>query len=38
VEFHRRNARAWANQSVGRDLSDQVDPGFVPGTATAGLS
>ncbi|MDT7619447.1 MAG: dehydrogenase maturation factor, partial [Pseudonocardiales bacterium] len=38
VEFHLRNARAWANQSVGRDLSDQVDPGFVPGTATAGLS
>jgi CO dehydrogenase maturation factor len=38
VEFHLRNARAWANQSVGRDLSDQVDPGFVPGTVTAGLS
>ncbi|MGH3871022.1 MAG: ATP-binding protein [Pseudonocardiaceae bacterium] len=30
VHFHLRNARAWANQSVGRDLADQVDPEFQP--------
>ena len=28
VEFHLRNARAWANAAVGADLADQVDPGF----------
>jgi CO dehydrogenase maturation factor len=37
VEFHLRNARAWANQSVGRDLGEQIDPEFVPG-ATAGVA
>ncbi|RLK54508.1 ATP-binding protein [Actinokineospora cianjurensis] len=31
VEFHLRNATAWANGRAGRDLADQVDPGFVPG-------
>lgn len=30
VEFHLRNARAWASQAVGEDLSAQVDPEFVP--------
>jgi len=35
VEFHLRNARAWANQSLGRDLADQVDPDFVPCGAVA---
>ncbi|CRK61557.1 CO dehydrogenase accessory protein CooC (nickel insertion) [Alloactinosynnema sp. L-07] len=30
VEFHVRNARAWAHRS-GRDLTEQVDPEFVPG-------
>jgi CO dehydrogenase maturation factor len=28
VEFHLRNARAWANAAVGADLAAQVDPGF----------
>ena len=31
VEFHLRNARAWADEATGLDLADQVDPGFVPG-------
>ncbi len=31
VEFHVRNARAWASSRSGRDLADQVDPDFVPG-------
>jgi CO dehydrogenase maturation factor len=30
VEFHLRNAGAWASKSVGEDLSAQVDPDFVP--------
>jgi CO dehydrogenase maturation factor len=28
VEFHLRNARAWANAATGADLAVQVDPGF----------
>lgn len=35
VEFHLRNARAWANRAFGRDLADQVDPEFVPGATLA---
>ncbi len=35
VEFHRRNARAWANQAAGRDLTEQIDPEFVPGPSVA---
>ncbi|MGQ0575568.1 MAG: nucleotide-binding protein [Pseudonocardia sp.] len=31
VEFHLRNAAAWANEAVGADLAAQVDPDFVPG-------
>ncbi|MGW3347737.1 ATP-binding protein [Nonomuraea rubra] len=31
VEFHLRNARAWANERTGADLAEQVDPGFVYG-------
>lgn len=31
VEFHLRNAAAWANERVGVDLADQVDPDFVLG-------
>jgi CO dehydrogenase maturation factor len=31
VEFHLRNASAWANDKVGEDLGGQVDPGFVLG-------
>jgi len=33
LEFHLRNARAWANRSLGQDLSTQIDPDFVPGAA-----
>jgi CO dehydrogenase maturation factor len=29
VEFHLRNAAAWANERTGRDLAEQVDPEFV---------
>jgi CO dehydrogenase maturation factor len=31
VEFHLRNAAAWASERAGQDLSSQVDPDFVPG-------
>ncbi|MCI3238746.1 ATP-binding protein [Streptomyces spinosisporus] len=31
VEFHLRNARAWADKATGQDLAKQVDPDFVPG-------
>ncbi|MEJ3744107.1 ATP-binding protein [Actinomycetes bacterium KLBMP 9797] len=31
VEFHLRNATAWANDKVGEDLAGQVDPDFVLG-------
>lgn len=31
VEFHLRNASAWANEATGQDLADQVDPGFQHG-------
>ncbi|WP_329314651.1 ATP-binding protein [Streptomyces sp. NBC_01262] len=31
VEFHLRNARAWANRATGQDLSDQIDPDFQHG-------
>ena len=37
VEFHLRNALAWANAAVGEDLSAQVDLGFEPGLAALGL-
>jgi len=29
VEFHAKNARAWANSAVGEDLAAQIDPTFV---------
>jgi CO dehydrogenase maturation factor len=35
LEFHLRNARAWANQALGRDLSTQIDPDFAPGAPAA---
>ena len=35
IEFHLRNARAWANAATGEDLAEQVDPGFVMGPALA---
>ncbi|WP_037673090.1 ATP-binding protein [Streptomyces griseus] len=31
VDFHLRNARAWADAATGLDLAAQVDPDFVPG-------
>ncbi|MEU0202152.1 MULTISPECIES: ATP-binding protein [unclassified Streptomyces] len=31
VEFHLRNARAWADARTGEDLAAQMDPEFVPG-------
>ncbi|MEU0945787.1 ATP-binding protein [Streptomyces canus] len=34
VEFHLRNARSWANEATGLDLTSQVDPDFVPGPAS----
>ncbi|MXM65582.1 ATP-binding protein [Streptomyces sp. HUCO-GS316] len=33
VDFHIRNARAWADAATGRNLVGQVDPDFVPGPA-----
>jgi CO dehydrogenase maturation factor len=35
LDFHLRNARAWANQSLGQDLSSQIDPDFLPAAAIA---
>ncbi|MCC9311546.1 ATP-binding protein [Kitasatospora sp. RB6PN24] len=31
--FHLKNAAAWANESTGEDLAQQIDPGFVHGPA-----
>ncbi|MET7488936.1 ATP-binding protein [Streptomyces sp. NPDC005538] len=31
VDFHLRNARAWADRATGLDLAAQVDPDYVPG-------
>ncbi len=36
VEFHLRNAEAWANRATGEDLRAQIDPGFVFGPVPAG--
>lgn len=36
VEFHLRNAAAWANRSIGVDLATQVDAAFVPRHSAAG--
>lgn len=33
VEFHLRNATAWANERIGEDLAGQIDPDFVLGPA-----
>jgi CO dehydrogenase maturation factor len=29
IDFHLRNATAWANEATGEDLAGQVDPEFV---------
>jgi CO dehydrogenase maturation factor len=34
IEFHLRNATVWANDRVGENLADQIDPGFILGPAT----
>jgi CO dehydrogenase maturation factor len=34
IEFHVRNAHAWANDATGTDLATQIDPDFHPGSAT----
>jgi CO dehydrogenase maturation factor len=36
VEFHLRNATAWASSSVGEDLALQIDPTFSMASAVAG--
>lgn len=36
VEFHLRNAAAWASDRAGRDLAEQVDPDYVPGPVPVG--
>jgi CO dehydrogenase maturation factor len=38
VEFHLRNAAAWANARTGEDLATQVDPGFTLGPAASRLA
>ena len=38
VEFHLKNARAWANAAVGADLAVQVDPDFVLGPEAVAAS
>lgn len=36
VEFHLRNAAAWASGRAGRDLAEQIDPDYVPGPVPVG--
>jgi CO dehydrogenase maturation factor len=36
VEFHVKNARAWANAATGHDLEAQIDPDFVLGPVPRG--
>jgi CO dehydrogenase maturation factor len=38
ADFHRRNARAWANKATGQDLTDQIDPDFVHGPRALALT
>jgi len=38
VEFHRRNAAAWANAVIGEDVAAQVDPDFTPDPRLVSLS
>ena len=37
IDFHLRNARAWANKASGVDLSTQIDPDFEHGPRALGL-
>ncbi|MCX4766285.1 ATP-binding protein [Streptomyces sp. NBC_01275] len=34
VQFHLRNAHAWADRATGQNLAAQVDPDFTPGPAS----
>ncbi|HTW00546.1 MAG TPA: ATP-binding protein, partial [Streptosporangiaceae bacterium] len=38
AEFHRRNARAWANAATGEDLAAQIDPEFTLGPRALALA
>src|ERR1700744_6133987 len=38
AEFHRRNARAWANAATGEDLAAQIDPEFTLGPHALALA
>ncbi|ANW19564.1 ATP-binding protein [Streptomyces clavuligerus] len=38
VHFHLKNAESWGNAKTGADLAAQVDPGFVLGEQSAGVS
>jgi CO dehydrogenase maturation factor len=38
VEFHLRNAVAWANDRTGRDLAEQIDPEFTLGQQTSTIT
>jgi CO dehydrogenase maturation factor len=37
IDFHRRNARAWANKAAGTDLTEQIDPDFEHGPRALSL-
>ncbi|WP_433247857.1 ATP-binding protein [Streptosporangium sp. CA-135522] len=37
VQFHLKNARAWANRATGEDLAAQIDPDFVFGPTRVSL-
>ncbi|MEV7013098.1 ATP-binding protein, partial [Streptosporangium sp. NPDC051022] len=38
VQFHLRNAEAWANRATGEDLAAQIDPDFVFGPEVSATS
>ena len=38
AEFHQRNARAWASDKLGQDLTAQIDPDFTLGPPALGLA
>jgi CO dehydrogenase maturation factor len=38
VDFHLRNAAAWANERTGGDLAEQLDPDFIAGPAALAWS
>jgi CO dehydrogenase maturation factor len=38
IDFHLRNATAWANDATGENLTDQIDPDFTLGTALLGAT